>query len=90
MRAHSDKAKPDEVSQQKAKELSQKINVLRDMLKDGLENPDKLGTCTAMIRIKIVTIILSILIVQINTIFWETNCCIFFKQYICNVLFHIW
>ncbi len=44
MRAHSDKAKPDEVSQQKAKELSQKINVARDILKDWLENPDGLGT----------------------------------------------
>ncbi len=44
MRAHPDKAKPDEVSQQKAKELSQKINVARDMLKDGMENTDGLGT----------------------------------------------
>ncbi len=44
LRAHPDKAKPDEVSQKKAKELSQKMNVTRDMLKDGLENPDGLGT----------------------------------------------
>ncbi len=34
MRAHPDKAKPDEVSQKKAKELSQKINVPRDILKN--------------------------------------------------------
>ncbi len=44
MRAYPDKSKPDELSQQKAKELSQKINVARDMLKNGLENPDGLGT----------------------------------------------
>ncbi len=32
MRANPEKAKPNEVSQQKAKEMSQKINILRDML----------------------------------------------------------
>ncbi len=40
----SRQTKPDEVSQQKAKELSQKINIVRDMLKDGLENPNGSGT----------------------------------------------
>ncbi len=35
MKAHPDKAKPDEVSQKKAKELSQKNNVARDILKKG-------------------------------------------------------
>ncbi len=44
MRAHPDKAKPDEVSQKKAKELSQKINVARDILKNLMENPDGSGT----------------------------------------------
>ncbi len=44
MKVHPDKTKPDKVSQQKAKELSQKINVATDMLKDGLGNPDGLGT----------------------------------------------
>ncbi len=43
MRAHPDKAIPDEVSQQKAKELSQNTNTARDLLKDGLENPDGSG-----------------------------------------------
>ena len=43
MKAHPDKAKPDEVSQKKAKELSQKINVARNILKKGLENPDGSG-----------------------------------------------
>ncbi len=40
MKAHPDKAKPDEVSQKKAKELSQKINDARDLLKNLVENPD--------------------------------------------------
>ncbi len=40
MRAHPDKAKPDELSWQKAKELSQNISIANDLLKDGLENPD--------------------------------------------------
>ncbi len=43
-KAHPDKAKPDEVSQKKAKELSQKINVARDILKKQMENPDGSGT----------------------------------------------
>ncbi len=37
MKAHPDKAKPDETSQKKAKELSQKINVARDILKELLK-----------------------------------------------------
>ncbi len=37
MRAHPEKAQPDEVSQQMAKELSQNINIARDLLKDALE-----------------------------------------------------
>ncbi len=37
MRTQPDKAKPDEVSQQKAKELSQKISVASYMLEMGLK-----------------------------------------------------
>ncbi len=44
MRVHPDKTKPDEESQQKAKESSQKINVARVMLNDGMRHPDGLGT----------------------------------------------
>jgi len=44
MKAHPDKAKPDETSQKKAKELSQKINIARDILKELIENPDGSGT----------------------------------------------
>ncbi len=44
MKAHPDKAKPDETSQKKAKELSQKINVARNILKELIENPDGSGT----------------------------------------------
>ncbi len=44
MKTHPDKAKPDETSQKKAKELSQKINVARDIWKELLENPDGSGT----------------------------------------------
>ncbi len=31
--------------EQMAEELSQKVNVARDMLKENLENPDGWGTC---------------------------------------------
>ncbi len=44
MKAHPDKSKSDEVSQKKTKELSQKINVARDILKELIENQDGLGT----------------------------------------------